>query len=218
MSGTLPALADPVEMPDLIQLAEVAALLGVKLRKSEQSAGRWLIDALQDQHRGVELFELWGGQGHRLGDADEPGDGCVHPSPRRQWLQGRTLNAIPSIQLLQEGCTLAHLAVGVQVAMRRSDARLAFQLGGEPAASTEAPADATPPQQDRSEMTRQGLIEAYGARWPTIEADIDDAAKNGLASARAKRGWYYVEDALAWARQRGKLKAEVGRQIHRMGR
>jgi hypothetical protein len=195
MSGpTLPALADPVEMPDLIQLAEVAALLGVKLRKSEQSAGRWLIDALQDQHRGVELFELWGGQGHRLGDADEPGDGCVHPSPRRQWLQGRTLNAIPSIQLLQEGCTLAHLAVGVQVAMLRADARRAFGLGNGAALATAAGTTETPEARDERRLVdfeaRGGVMEKRGSIW-SFEAGVTGvvAAISQAEKAAGRARW-----------------------------
>jgi hypothetical protein len=56
-------------------------------------------------------------------------------------------------------------------------------------------------------MKRAALIAAYIRVWPTIERDISDAKKNGLAIAAkaGERGWVEA-DALNWARAKGKLK------------
>ncbi len=57
-------------------------------------------------------------------------------------------------------------------------------------------------------MTRTGMVKAFKNRWPTIESDLRDAARNGLSVARAgKRGWDECK-ALEWARARGKLHME----------
>jgi hypothetical protein len=54
-------------------------------------------------------------------------------------------------------------------------------------------------------MSRSALVKAHLAKWPTIESDLKDASKNGLASAKAgKRDWNETH-ALEWARSRGKL-------------
>lgn len=54
-------------------------------------------------------------------------------------------------------------------------------------------------------MTRKALVDTHRAVWPTVEADLRDASKNGLAAAKAgARGWR--EDvALQWARAKGRL-------------
>ena len=60
-------------------------------------------------------------------------------------------------------------------------------------------------QRSDEKMTKQGLINAHKHHWPTIEADIDRAAKNGLATAKfGQRGWYEAK-ALKWARSNGKI-------------
>ena len=54
-------------------------------------------------------------------------------------------------------------------------------------------------------MTRAALVAQHRHEWPTIEADIKDASKNGLSAARVDaRGW--DEDlAVDWARSKDKL-------------
>lgn len=60
-------------------------------------------------------------------------------------------------------------------------------------------------QRSDEKMSKQGLINAHKHHWPTIEADIDRAAKNGLATAKfGQRGWYEAK-ALKWARSNGKI-------------
>lgn len=55
-------------------------------------------------------------------------------------------------------------------------------------------------------MSRKGLVAAHKSRWPTIEADLKDAASNGLAEAKAgKRGWIESK-CLEWARAKGKYR------------
>lgn len=58
-----------------------------------------------------------------------------------------------------------------------------------------------------SELKRSALIQKHERAWPSLEADLRHANENGL-SARAKadrHGFWREEDALAWARQNGKL-------------
>ncbi len=71
---------------------------------------------------------------------------------------------------------------------------------------------------------RAALIAAHVHEWPTIERDIADATKNGLATvAKAgERGW--LEDAaLNWARANGKLKStakpadSLAQAMHNLG-
>lgn len=54
---------------------------------------------------------------------------------------------------------------------------------------------------------RAALIEKHSCDWPTIERDIADANRNGLADAAkaGQRGWMESR-ALNWARAKGKLK------------
>lgn len=59
-------------------------------------------------------------------------------------------------------------------------------------------------------VTRRVLVQNCVRHWPTIERDLKDAAKNGLAEA-AKAGareWYELS-AKAWARTRGKMRGSM---------
>lgn len=58
-----------------------------------------------------------------------------------------------------------------------------------------------------SELKRSALIQKHERAWPSVEADLRHANENGLsARAKAKRhGFWREEDALAWARENGKL-------------
>lgn len=75
---------------------------------------------------------------------------------------------------------------------------------------------------DRGPMVKRGaLIDRYRVRWPTIERDLRDAASNGLSGeARAdKVGYWYEEDAKAWAERKGKLRPQTTlptSTLHRM--
>jgi len=56
-------------------------------------------------------------------------------------------------------------------------------------------------------MTRAALVAECANDWPTLEADLSHASKNGLcqaARAESGRGWH-KESALEWARTKGKL-------------
>lgn len=86
----------------------------------------------------------------------------------------------------------------------------AMLVGEAPPAQRRAPdtisGQSTPDDQSSDQnMSKQGLIKAHKHHWPTIEADIDRAAKNGLATAKFdQRGWYEAK-ALKWARSKGKI-------------
>ena len=54
-------------------------------------------------------------------------------------------------------------------------------------------------------VTKAALIDQHKHEWPTIQGDIADASKNGLAQAKAgKRGWWELS-AMDWARANNKL-------------
>jgi hypothetical protein len=62
-------------------------------------------------------------------------------------------------------------------------------------------------------MSRAGLVKAHIHHWPTIEADLSDAARNGLSEAKAgERGWVESK-ALEWARAKGRLADQPGVSI-----
>jgi hypothetical protein len=75
------------------------------------------------------------------------------------------------------------------------------------------PAPAAPPEAvlmpaQATVMKKAGLVKACMRQWPTIEADLGDAARNGLSVARiGSRGWD-ERKALEWARSKGKLHME----------
>lgn len=60
-------------------------------------------------------------------------------------------------------------------------------------------------------MKKKALIKKHEGDWPTINRDFQDASTNGLSTvAKAtKYGDWFVEDALNWARQRGKLSEAI---------
>ncbi|HMN20194.1 MAG TPA: hypothetical protein PKA16_02255 [Ottowia sp.] len=58
---------------------------------------------------------------------------------------------------------------------------------------------------------RAALVARLEHEWPTIEADLNEASRNGLGkAARAgTRGFWRVEKAREWAQQRGKLRQQA---------
>ncbi len=67
----------------------------------------------------------------------------------------------------------------------------------------------TPGQAHPGDEVKLKVLKAeLGARWPTMLSDLDDAATNGLASARVRHGWYSRAGVLAWLAARGKLEPE----------
>ena len=53
---------------------------------------------------------------------------------------------------------------------------------------------AEPGEAERRALKKSVLIAELKHEWPTIEADISEASRNGLVAARVKgrAGWYYV--------------------------
>lgn len=86
----------------------------------------------------------------------------------------------------------------------------AMLVGEAPPAQRPAPGmisgQSTPDDQSSDEkMSKQGLINAHKHHWPSIEVDIDRAAKNGLDTAKAGTRKWYEGKALSWARANGKI-------------
>lgn len=72
-------------------------------------------------------------------------------------------------------------------------------------------ADSTPTASGpRLTMKKAALVEQHESDWPTVERDLSDANRNGLAAA-AKAGAreWYEDRALEWARVKGKLQSNT---------
>ena len=79
----------------------------------------------------------------------------------------------------------------------------------EPTATVDDPAPAPPgAHNDGPYLKRAALIRLYERDWRTIESDIRHANENGLTAAAKAPGHGMWDEtlALAWARERGKLK------------
>ena len=75
------------------------------------------------------------------------------------------------------------------------------------AATEPQPAPASEPQSNTVIMKRKALIDELRHQWPTIEADLSEASRNGLSAASVGKGLWDRDKAEAWAKSRGKLKA-----------
>ncbi len=54
-------------------------------------------------------------------------------------------------------------------------------------------------------LKKSAMVATYLDKWPTIDADINEAARNGLAVAKTgKKGMWNVDKAIEWARSKGK--------------
>lgn len=61
-------------------------------------------------------------------------------------------------------------------------------------------------------MKKSALIAELEHEWPTIEADLSEASRNGLNEARAPlHGQWYPDKARAWAKRQGKLREQVNK-------
>jgi hypothetical protein len=56
-------------------------------------------------------------------------------------------------------------------------------------------------------MVRSALVSQHLHHWPTIDRDLRDAAKNGLAAAKAGERDWDEAIALEWAQAKGKLRS-----------
>ena len=53
---------------------------------------------------------------------------------------------------------------------------------------------------------KKALVAALQDKWPTIEADLNQASKNGLSEAARARGGWELVPAEAWAESKGRIK------------
>jgi hypothetical protein len=81
-----------------------------------------------------------------------------------------------------------------------------FKSQGVGEVATPQPAPASEPQSNTVTMKRKALIDELRPQWPTIEADLSEASRNGLSAASVGNGMWDRDEALAWAKSRGKLK------------
>ena len=64
------------------------------------------------------------------------------------------------------------------------------------------------------ELKKAALVAKHKSKWPTIERDISNGVRNGLsyaAKSHYKNGWWREAEALAWAKQHGRLSESTTR-------
>ncbi|MDM0043749.1 hypothetical protein QTH91_04575 [Variovorax dokdonensis] len=114
------------------------------------------------------------------------------------------------------------LKKGLQAARRQADEhkidwlnRMARAIYRRPDLSAESdapnphsPITAVVPSSDRVDrgISRKRLVELHKDRWSTIESDLSHAATNGLSAAKAGARNWHEDQAVTWARERGKYK------------
>lgn len=103
----------------------------------------------------------------------------------RSGRQGKAWRKAMVFQLLGTGAQQSHVAAQ------------------SPATPAPSPAEPTP-----TILKKKALIAHLEHEWPSIEADLKDATRNGLkdAAATGVHGEWFVEPARAWAQRKGKLK------------
>lgn len=75
-------------------------------------------------------------------------------------------------------------------------------------AASATPAAEAVPARKHGLRKRNALINDFGRIWPSVERDLRDASGNGLSEAASRHlqhGMWDADQALAWARERGKL-------------
>jgi len=81
--------------------------------------------------------------------------------------------------------------------------------GVQAGAAQQEPAPAAPtPEASADIAKRAAMAEDLRQEWPSIEADLNDASRNGLREAAytGTHGFWFADKAREWARQRGKLR------------
>lgn len=87
-------------------------------------------------------------------------------------------------------------------------ARLLAVLDGQEQLEQEPSPAPSPDEPAPTILKKKALIAQLKHEWPSIEADLKDATRNGLkdAAATGVHGEWFVEPAHAWAQRKGKLK------------
>lgn len=78
----------------------------------------------------------------------------------------------------------------------------------EPATAQTGPVQRSESEQDMGStaLKKSALISMHRHEWPTIEADLREASRNGLGAARVKHGFWDESAALNWAKRNGKIR------------
>ncbi len=87
-----------------------------------------------------------------------------------------------------------------------------FAAHGVPAdAAPQEPPQAAPAEASADIAKRTALVARLQHEWPTIEADLNEASRNGLrdAARAGTHGFWRVDKAREWAQQRGKLRQKA---------
>ncbi len=83
--------------------------------------------------------------------------------------------------------------------------------GVEADAAPQEPAQAAPAEASTDIAKRAALVALLEHEWPTIEKDLNEASRDGLREAAhaGTHGFWRVDKAREWAKQRGKLREKA---------
>lgn len=188
---------------------------------------RWMRDALEEAYALAAAAQLIVGEfdydekarTHTLvlqyDDADGQAnarEGVFEHGINTEEARARRARAVASVADLKAQAKQAQAAVADKwKAWRKA---MVFQLLGtgaqqshvaaqSPATPAPSPTEPTP-----TILKKKALITQLEHEWPSIEADLKDATRNGLkdAAATGVHGEWFAEPARAWAQRKGKLK------------
>ena len=166
-------------------------------------------------HKLAQQYDDANGQANDREGVFEPGISPEMARARRERAATSVLPLKMAVRDAQEASTwgwqqwraamVRQLLSPVQPQAAMSASVVADSASNAPEPLQTAPAPVEPPS---TVMKRKALIAHLEHEWPTIEADLSEATRNGLkdAAATGKHGKWYVEKARAWAQQEGKLK------------
>ncbi len=90
-----------------------------------------------------------------------------------------------------------------------ADRGLQGEVEGDTVATQSSPRDGS----EGLPMKRAALVEMVRSDWPTIEADLKDASRNGLKEAAHLGSGWSLARATMWAEAKGKVKARSEKSV-----
>lgn len=201
-------------LPDVLPIPDVARLVGHLCRQNANAIQKVIVDAVLDGQ-----IRYWG-QSHHGGWKEGmvrvlyllDGKVRVRPSAVGEATSLRLqLQEIGRLHVEAMGTSPAD-AVGLLKARGRKVPDELLSLLADDGAGVDAQqvdgADNKAKEGPSFPLTRKAMIERHVLRWPSIERDLSDAAANGLSAAKSGARNWIEEQAVAWARSKGKYRED----------
>jgi len=119
-------------------------------------------------------------------------------------------------ELILKARTLAELIPERRTALLNEAECLRDEVAAMPQQTAPAaPAGPQPDEQVAQEVKKTALVRELQGEWPSIEKDLSEASRNGLAAARVRHGFWDVQKVKDWGKSRGKLSKPA--TVHPLG-